>query len=94
MPRADHSLSLSARVTAIWVSGAAGVWEVSPHNGFIQIAVRIGLAGGLLLFGTYAAVIIRLGHAKDATSRIVRILTIGVLLFSSRITKAFSLAYF
>ena len=64
-----------------WVSGAVGVWEVSPHNGFIQIAVRIGLAGGLLLFGTYAAVIIRLGHAKDATSRIVRILTIGVLLY-------------
>ena len=47
-----------------WVSGAVGVWEASPHNGFIQIAVRIGLIGALLLFGTYAAVLFALAGSK------------------------------
>ena len=64
-----------------WVSGAVGVWEVSPHNGFIQIAVRIGLVGALLLFGTYAAVLLRLGRVKNDTNRLLQILTIGVLVY-------------
>lgn len=64
-----------------WVSGAVGVWEASPHNGFIQIAVRIGLAGALLLFGAYATVIVRLGRTNDGSSRVLQILTVGVLVY-------------
>lgn len=64
-----------------WVSGAVGVWQVSPHNGYIQIAVRIGLVGAILLFGTYAAVVTRLGRTQDASSRVLWVLTIGVLVY-------------
>ena len=46
-----------------WVTGAVGVWQASPHDGYIQIAVRIGLIGALLLFGTYAIVLARLGRS-------------------------------
>lgn len=64
-----------------WVSGAIGVWQVSPHDGYIQIAVRIGLVGAVLLFGTYAFVVARLGRRVDTPSRIVQVLTVGVLVY-------------
>ena len=79
--RGPFAIAFGSGYGHAWVSGAVGVWEASPHNGFIQIAVRIGLIGALLLFGTYAAVVIRLGRMKDATSRIMRLLTIGVLVY-------------
>ena len=64
-----------------WLSGVVGVWEVSPHNGFIQVAVRLGLLGAALVFFPYAAAIWRLGPTRDPTSRIIWLWTIGVLIY-------------
>lgn len=64
-----------------WVSGAVGLWEASPHNGYIQIAVRVGLVGALMLFGTYLRVIGRLGRSRRSVSKMLLIAAVGVLVY-------------
>lgn len=64
-----------------WVSGAVGVWEVSPHNGYLQIAVRLGLLGAILVFWPHLAVLLKLWSATDAVSRVLWLWIIGSLVY-------------
>jgi len=64
-----------------WVTGTVGVWEASPHNGFIQIAVRMGLVGAALLFGTYLSLLFRLARQQLPLTDLFFTLTVGVLVF-------------
>jgi O-antigen ligase len=64
-----------------WVSGAVGVWEVSPHNGYLQIAVRIGLLGASLVFMPYALSAIRLVSSTNVASRAVWLWVLGSLIY-------------
>lgn len=64
-----------------WLSGAIGVWEVSPHNGYLQVAVRLGLVGAVLVFLPYLVVLRRLAASPNLTDRIVWLWTIGALVF-------------
>lgn len=62
-----------------WVTGTVGIWEASPHNGFIQIAVRTGLAGVVLLFGASLAVVI--GLARRQQDGLLFTFMVGILVY-------------
>lgn len=64
-----------------WVTGSLGTWEVSPHNGFLQIAVRIGLVGAFLVFLPYYFALRTLLISGDSTSRLLWLWSIGVLVY-------------
>ena len=64
-----------------WVTGILGEWEYSPHNGFLQIAVRIGLLGAFLVFLPYYLALRRLVFSGDATNRLLWLWTIGILVY-------------
>ena len=64
-----------------WVTGVIGEWEYSPHNGFIQIAVRIGLVGAFLVFLVYALALRKLVFSEMAEHRLLWIWTAGILIY-------------
>ena len=64
-----------------WASGVVGAWEVSPHNGFLQIAVRIGLVGALLVFTPFAAMLKRLPRLDDTSAVLLWLWLIGTIVF-------------
>ena len=64
-----------------WVTGVVGEWEYSPHNGFIQVAVRLGLLGALLVFLPYAVAMWRLTSVSDSTARAIWLWNIGALVY-------------
>jgi O-antigen ligase len=64
-----------------WVTGIIGEWEVSPHNGYLQVAVRIGLIGAFLVFLPYYMTLRRLLTAGDSTTRLLWLWTIGILVY-------------
>ena len=64
-----------------WTTGALGVWEASPHNGYLQLAVRIGLLGALLVVLAYAAVLRGLSRRAAATEHAVWLWTVGSLVY-------------
>lgn len=64
-----------------WVSGSVGVWEASPHNGYLQVAVRTGLVGAALLFGAYLTMVLRLWRRRDVLSGLLRTVSLGVLTY-------------
>jgi hypothetical protein len=64
-----------------WVSGVVGVWEVSPHNGYLQVAVRIGVLGAILVFVPYLIAAFRLPVLGGRTHRILWLWTIGALMY-------------
>lgn len=64
-----------------WVTGVIGTWEASPHNGFLQIAVRIGLVGALLVFAPYVTALRRLRTGGGTRSRITWLWVVGALVF-------------
>ena len=64
-----------------WVTGVVGEWEVSPHNGFLQIAVRIGLLGALFVFATYASALLRLLSRPSVTAPILWLFIAGTLVY-------------
>lgn len=64
-----------------WVTGIIGEWEASPHNGYLEVAVRIGLVGALLVFLPYYMTLRRLLTVGDATSRLLWLWTIGILVY-------------
>lgn len=64
-----------------WVTGVIGTWEASPHNGFLQIAVRIGLVGVLLVFAPYAVALRRLRRNGGVRASITWLWVIGALVF-------------
>lgn len=64
-----------------WVSGSVGVWEASPHSGYLQVAVRTGLVGAALLFGAYLAVVFRLWRRRDVSSGLLQTVSLGVLTY-------------
>lgn len=55
--------------------------EVSPHNGYVQVAVRTGLVGALLLFGTYLAVLVGLARGGRTEDGLLFVFTVGVLIY-------------
>ena len=64
-----------------WLTGAVGVWEVSPHNGFLQIAVRIGLIGAFLVFSAYAFALRRLPGHTGAMTSLLWLWTVGMIVY-------------
>jgi hypothetical protein len=64
-----------------WVTGIVGEWEYSPHNGFLQIAVRVGLLGAFLVFLPYYLAIRKLVFSGDPTDRLLWLWTIGILVY-------------
>lgn len=64
-----------------WVSGQVGTWEVSPHNGYLQIAVRLGLVGAALFFGAYLALLVRLPTTSASYAAPLYLVTIGALAY-------------
>ena len=64
-----------------WVTGIVGEWEVSPHNGYLQIAVRIGLVGAFLVFLTYFLSLRKLVLSGNATDRLLWLWTVGILVY-------------
>ena len=64
-----------------WVTGIVGEWEYSPHNGFLQIAVRIGLLGAFLVFLPYYLALRKLVFSGDSTNRLLWLWTIGILVY-------------
>jgi hypothetical protein len=62
-----------------WVTSAVGVWEVSPHNGFLQVAVRTGLLGALLVFSAYAFALRRL--PPDSAASILWLWLLGTIVY-------------
>ena len=64
-----------------WVSGAIGVWEASPHNGYLQIAVRLGLLGAMLVFWPYLVVLVRRWSTTDTVGRVLWLWIIGTLVY-------------
>jgi O-antigen ligase len=64
-----------------WVSGAVGVWEVSPHNGYVQIAVRLGLLGAVLVFLPHLAILARLWSTTAPGGRVFWLWIVGTLVF-------------
>jgi len=64
-----------------WVSGVVGTWEASPHNGFLQIAVRIGLLGALLVFAPYVLALRRLPTFGGGVARVLWLWVIGALVY-------------
>ena len=64
-----------------WLTGAVGVWEASPHNGYLQIAVRLGLLGAILVYVPHLVVLVNLRSATDASSRVVWLWIVGTLIY-------------
>lgn len=64
-----------------WVPAGTGMEEVSPHNGYVQVAVRTGLVGALLLFGTYLAVLVGLARGGRTEDGLLFVFTVGVLIY-------------
>ena len=64
-----------------WVTGVIGTWEASPHNGFLQIAVRIGIVGALLVFAPYVAALRRLRRGGGTLGRITWLWVVGALVY-------------
>ena len=64
-----------------WVTGVVGEWEVSPHNGFLRIAVRIGLLGALLVFSAYVFVLRSLVSRTELASSSLWLWVVGSLLY-------------
>ncbi len=64
-----------------WVSGEVGVWEASPHNGFLQVAVRLGLAGAVLVFSAYVYVLRKLWTRGGGPDVIVSLWIMGTLVY-------------
>lgn len=64
-----------------WQTGIVGDWEVPPHNGYLQIAIRIGLLGAFLVFLPYYLALRQLLYTGDFTSRVLWLWTIGILIF-------------
>lgn len=64
-----------------WVTGIVGEWEVDPHNGFLQIAVRIGLVGAFLVFLPYYLALRKLLFSGDSTNRLLWLWTVGILVY-------------
>ena len=64
-----------------WVSGTVGVWEASPHNGYLQIAVRLGALGAAFIFVPYLVALATLWSARPAQDRIVWLWIVGTLVY-------------
>lgn len=64
-----------------WATGTVGEWEASPHNGYLQIAVRVGLVGAFLVFLLYYLAIRKLLFAGDPATRLLWLWTIGILVY-------------
>ena len=64
-----------------WVSGAVGVWEASPHNGYLQIAVRLGMFGAVLVFMPYLVVLATLWSARATVDRVTWLWIVGTLVY-------------
>ena len=64
-----------------WTTGALGVWEASPHNGYLQFAVRIGLLGALLVVLAYAVVLRGLSGRTAASEHAVWLWAVGSLVY-------------
>ncbi|MEX2527836.1 MAG: O-antigen ligase family protein [Gemmatimonadota bacterium] len=64
-----------------WLTGAVGVWEVSPHNGYLQIAVRLGLVGAVLVYFPYLQTLRQLWKSPRAFEHLLWFWTAGVLVY-------------
>lgn len=64
-----------------WVSGEVGVWEASPHNGFLQVAVRLGLVGAVLVFGVYGYVLRVVAARAQGSGAVAWLWIVGTLVY-------------